>query len=127
MRLLLDEMIGPKVASELRERGLDVAAVVERTDLRALPDEVVLEVAREEGRVPVTRNIADFARLHQQWLAEGRTHPGVVMVSGQAFPQNRGFVGALVRALAEAAQASALPGPGEVRWLRPVSSEGLSR
>ncbi len=121
MRLLLDEMIGPRVAHELRERGLDVAAVVERTDLRALPDDAVLEAAREEERVLVTRNIADFARLHQRWLAEGRTHPGLVLVSGQSFPQNRSFVGALVRALAAAAQASTLPGPGEVRWLGPVS------
>lgn len=119
---MLDEMIGPRVANGLRERGLDVSGVVERTDLRALADDAVLEAAVEEGRVLVTRNVADFARLHQRWLAEDRTHAGLVLVSAQAFPQSRGFVGALVRALAGAAAESTLPGPGKVRWLQPASS-----
>ena len=120
MRLLLDEMIGPRVAQELRNRGLDVVAVAERTDLRALPDEAVLDSARDEGRAVITRNIGDFARLHLQSLAEGRSHAGIVMVTAQAFPQNRGFVGALVTALAAAAESSSLPRPGEVIYLKPV-------
>lgn len=120
MKLLLDEMIGPRVAQELRARGLDVSAVAERADLRALPDDAVLDVAREDGRALVTLNIGDFARLHQQSLAEGRQHPGMVMVTAQAFPQNRGFIGALVNAVAAAHETSSLPGPGEVVYLRPV-------
>jgi predicted nuclease of predicted toxin-antitoxin system len=120
VRLLLDEMIGPRVAQELRNRGLDVVAVAERTDLRALPDDAVLDFARDEGRAVVTRNIADFARLHLQSLAEGRPHAGIVMVTVQAFPQNRGFVGAVVTALAAAEEDSSLPHPGEVIYLKPV-------
>lgn len=120
MRLLLDEMIGPRVAQELRNRGLDVVAVAERTDLRALPDEAVLDVARDEGRTVITRNIGDFARLHLQSLTEGRPHAGIVMVTGQTFPQNRSFVGALVKALASAAHDSTLPRPGEISYLKPA-------
>lgn len=120
MKLLLDEMIGPRVARELRDRGLDVAAVAERTDLRALPDDAVLDVAREERRALVTCNIGDFARLHQQWLSEGRQHCGLVMVTTQAFPPNRGFVGSLVSALHAAAKSSLLPEPGAVLYLRPL-------
>lgn len=120
MRLLLDEMIGPRVAQELRDRGPDVVAVAERTDLPALPDEAVLDFAGDEGRALVTRNIGDLARLHQQSLAEGRPHAGIVMVTSQAFRQNRGFVGALVNALAAGAAGSSLPRPGEVLYLRPV-------
>lgn len=120
MTLLLDEMIGPQVAQELRDRGLDVVALAERSDLRALPDDAVLDVARDQGRTLVTLNVGDFARLHQQWLAEGRRHAGIVMVTTQAFPQNRGFVGALVSALHAAAESSTLPGPGEVGYLRPA-------
>lgn len=119
MKLLLDEMIGPRVARELRGRGHDVVAVAERTDLRALPDDAVLDVASEEARVLVTLNIGDFARLHQQLLSEGRQHCGLVMVTTQAFPQNRRFVGALVSALHEAATNSSLPTPGDVLYLRP--------
>lgn len=120
MRLLLDEMIGPRVAQELRSRGLDAIAVAERADLRALPDDAVLDVAHEDGRVVVTLNVGDFSRLHQQSLAEGRQHSGVVMVTGQAFPQNRAFIGALVTALAAAAEAASLPGPGDIVYLRPA-------
>lgn len=121
MRLLLDEMIGPRVAQELRSRGLDAIAFAERADLRALPDDAVLDVAHEDGRVVATLNVGDFSRLHQQSLAEGRQHSGVVMVTGQAFPQNRGFIGALVTALAAAAEAASLPGPGDIVYLRPTS------
>ncbi len=117
MKLLLDEMIGPRIAQELRDRGHDVTAVAERTDLRALPDDVILDFARDDERIVVTRNVGDFARLHQQWLAEGRQHPGIVMVTTQSFPQNRGFVGALLNALLAAADSSSLPGPGEVMFL----------
>lgn len=120
MKLLLDEMVGPRVADELRARGFDVIAVAERADLRALPDDAVLHVARETGRAVVTLNVGDFARLHQQSLTEGRRHPGMVMVTGHAFPQNRRFVGALVNALTAAAESFALPGPGEVVYLRSV-------
>lgn len=119
MRLLLDEMIGPRVAQALRERGLDAVGVVERTDLRALPDDAVLEQAYEERRIVVTRNIGDFARLDSQWRADGRQHQGLVMIPEQGFPQNRNLVGALTKALEWAAQLSELPAPGEVLYLRP--------
>jgi len=111
-------MIGPRVAQELRERGVDAVGVVERTDLRSLPDDAVLEYAREDARVLVTRNISDFARLDRRWQAEGGQHEGLVMVTEQAFPQSRNLIGSLVHALAGAAQRSELPAPGEVLYLR---------
>lgn len=121
MRLLLDEMVGPRVASALRQAGLDAVGVVERTDLRALPDDAVLELAREDDSIVVTRNISDFARLDHQWQAEGRQHDGLVLVTEKAFPQNRNLVGALVDALMGAAQQGTLPAAGELLYLRPVA------
>lgn len=121
MRLLLDEMIGPRVAEGLRERGIDAVGVVERTDLRSLPDDAVLEFAREDKRAVVTRNIADFARLHHQWQADGRSHQGMVMVTEHAFPQDRNLVGALVQALAQSEKQAELPAPGELLYLQPFS------
>lgn len=121
MRLLLDEMIGPRVAEQLRARDVDTVGVVERTELRALPDDALLEHAREERRILVTRNISDFARLDQRWKAESRGHAGLVMITEKAFPQNRNLVGALVEALAAAHRGAELLGPGAVRYLRPVT------
>lgn len=119
MKLLLDEMIGPGVAAQLRALGRDVEAVVEHAELRGLPDERVLEIARDEGRILVTRNIADFALLDARWAAAGRQHCGIVMIGNKAFPENRAFIGNLVMALQAAIKTNALPGPGEVRHLSP--------
>ena len=122
MRLLLDEMIGPRVAASLREQGMDTIAVAERTDLRSLPDEAVLEFAQSEGRIVVTRNIADFGRLDHEWQAAGRRHCGLVMIVENAFPQTRNLIGALVAAISEAAKREQLPQPNEVLYLRPATS-----
>lgn len=62
--ILLDEMIGPVVASALGRTGLDATAVAARADLRAMPDDELLAYADSLGLILVTRNIGDFARLH---------------------------------------------------------------
>jgi predicted nuclease of predicted toxin-antitoxin system len=122
VRLLLDEMIGPRVAESLRELGLDAIGIVERTDLRSLADEAVLEYAQDQRRIVVTRNVPDFARLDHEWRAAGRRHQGLVMVTENVFPQNRNLVGALVAALAEAEELERLPRPNEVLYLRPATT-----
>lgn len=125
MRLLLDEMIGHRVAAALREAGLDVVAISARADLRSLPDEAVLEVAHGDGRILVTRNVSDFARLDHEWQVSGRRHAGLLMVVENSFPQNRRLVGAVVVAAVRLAAAQdELPGAGEVRYLRPVTPTG---
>jgi hypothetical protein len=118
VRLLLDEMISPRIAQLLRDVGHDVVAVAEDVALRALPDDVLSEVATADDRVLVTRNVADFARLHQQWHTEGRLHHGLVMITQQAFPQNRSFVGALTASLLHSENRRQLPGGGEAIYLR---------
>lgn len=120
MRLLLDEMLGPKVAEQLTSRGFDVEAVVLRAELRAASDEVVLTASTAEQRVLVTLDVGDFAFLAASWTARRRPHAGIVMVTSAAFPQGRAFLGQLVDALELAAQRHALPGLNEVHYLRPV-------
>ena len=120
MRLLLDEMIGPRLAELLREQGRDVIAIAERSDLRALPDEAVLQFAQQDDRILVTRNVADFARLDRSWQATGRQHCGLVLVLEHAFPQNRNLIGALAAALAAAFEHELLPHPDAVLYLRPA-------
>ena len=57
-------------------------------------DDSHLRFAAESGRVVVTANQADFARLHQLWLTDGRHHAGVLVVH-----QQRWTVGEQVRRL----------------------------
>jgi len=99
LALLLDEMLSGTIAEQLRSRGHDVIAVVEDPALTALADEEILALASATGRTLVTANIKDFAPLDQRYKATGRTHAGLVLVSAKAFPQDRGFIGALVGAL----------------------------
>lgn len=117
IRLLLDEMLGPKLAGALRELEMDVYGIVERADLRGLPDELVLDLAARESRVLVTCNIADFVQLDQKWRAESRSHAGLVLVSDAAFPQDRSWIGALARSLGHAADQQLIPGPDQVSFL----------
>lgn len=118
-RLLLDEMLSPKIGRGLAGRGHDVDAVTQRPDLMALhDDEPILAAAAAEGRIMVTTNIGDFAVLDGRWAAEGRTHAGIVFVTTSAFPQDRSFIGSVVNALHAAATEEALPAPGHTLYLR---------
>jgi len=120
-RLLLDEMLSPKIGTGLEDRGHDVDGVTQRPDLMAFhDDEPILSAATAEGRIMVTTNIGDFALLDSRWAAEGRTHAGIVFVTTSAFPQDRSFIGSVVNALHAAAAEEALPAPGQTLYLRPV-------
>jgi hypothetical protein len=120
-RLLLDEMLSPKIGAGLEARGHDVNAVTQRPDLMGLhDDEPILAAATAEDRIMVTSNIGDFAVLDGRWAAEGRTHAGIVFVTTSAFPQDRSFIGRVVTALYAAADKGMLPGPGQTLYLHPA-------
>ncbi len=108
-RLLLDEMLSPVIAQQLRERGHDAVAVAELPDLRSTPDDELLAHATEDRRVLVTMNIGDFARIDATWKSQGRAHAGLMLVPSAAFPQNRSFVGRMVRALDRAIHDRSVP------------------
>lgn len=99
MKLLLDEQIDPRVAVQIRQRGNDALGIQENWGLRTLSDDLVLTLAAEEGRTLVTRNIADFVRLHTQRMARGEHHCGILLVHGRRFPNGPGAIGPMVQAL----------------------------
>jgi predicted nuclease of predicted toxin-antitoxin system len=119
--LLLDEMLSPKIAEQLRRRGHDVYAITERPDLVGLPDGQVLTLGEQEDRVVVTANIADFAALHADWQGRGRPHCGLLYVSTATFPQDRTFLGSLVDSLDQAMRSNNLPNSDETRCLSRAS------
>lgn len=103
-------MLNPRVARQLRVRGHDVVAVVERDDLRGQDDSVIVAVAADEGRVVVTEDRSDYRRL---------ASAGVVLVSPRAWRRrNRLSVGRVVNAL-DALLRSGETIEGE-HWLTPV-------
>ena len=119
MKLLLDEMVSPSVADQLRRRGHDVVAVVESAGLRGQPDEVILATAQAEDRVVVTEDRGDFRRLAAAEASAGRPYPRLVLASPRRWSRRRGWTeGQLVNAL-DALLASGETIEGE-HWLTPV-------
>ena len=116
-RLLLDEMLSGEIARQLRGAGRDVAAVVEDRELIGVADEDVLLQATADSRCVVTANVRDFAALHAQWAGAGRNHDGIVYVITRVFPQDRSFVGTLVRSLEFAIDHGQIPAAGLESYL----------
>lgn len=117
--LLLDEMLAPAIADQLGNAGINTEAVCARIDLLGLPDSEVLEAAAREERILVTENIRDFVPLSNSWMAQGRTHAGIVLIASKTVPQGRGKNGAVVGALVRMRDAGELPAPGQMTFLRP--------
>ena len=66
------------MAPQLRTRGIDAHNVY---DLRqqGWADAALLQSSAADGRVVVTHNIRDFIALHRSYLAQGRSHAGIVV------------------------------------------------
>ncbi|MGA2032449.1 MAG: DUF5615 family PIN-like protein [Thermoguttaceae bacterium] len=75
-----DEDVYAAVAPALRRAGIDTVSTPE-TGRRQQSDESQLDWASADGRVIVTFNVAHFAKLHADWLAQGRHHSGIVVSS----------------------------------------------
>jgi predicted nuclease of predicted toxin-antitoxin system len=119
VRALLDEQLSPQIAVLLRHAGYDALAVADRGDLVGCSDRTVFEAASREGRALVTNNIEDFRPLAAEWLATGRTHPGLILL-----PSARRRTRAAVPALAAAIEAVLRAHPegiaGSERWVGPL-------
>ncbi len=99
IRLLLDEMFAPAVAEELRQRGHHVVALVERPDMRAMPDEDVYAWAAAQRCWLLTENVRDSQPIKLRALQAGAATAGLLFTSSRAFPRSRQHIGPLVDAL----------------------------
>jgi len=95
VRLYFDEDAGEHaVIQGLRTRGINVLSTGEATRLGA-SDEEQLEFAVLQGRAIYTFNVGDFARLHKEYMEQGKDHAGII-----AIPDQRYSIGAKIRLLA---------------------------
>ena len=85
VRLYFDEDIMEKaLVQALRVRDIDVMTVGE-TGRVGESDEAQLIWATVQGRVLYSSNIGDFCRLHHDFIAEGKSHAGIILVSQQRY------------------------------------------
>lgn len=114
LRFLLDEHYPGWLAEALTADGVDtVALVAHRPAWRGADDRLVLQVAREEGRVVATEDVTTFAVA----IVAVADHCGVVYCHHACYPRTRSGLDRLHRALVTLA-ASPPPGLGSdpVEW-----------
>ena len=100
MKLLLDEMLDPAIAAQLRKHGWDVQAIQDDTSLIGKKDLEILRASGALGRVLVTDNVPDFARLHNRFIAAGENHFGLLFASPASLPRSKRTIGLWVAAIA---------------------------
>src|SRR5262249_326383 len=85
IRLYADEdAMAHRLARELRLRGLDITTaldegMIEHSDIDHL------EYASQQGRVLYSFNVADYYRLHMEFLSNGRDHAGIILAQQQRY------------------------------------------
>ncbi|NER48789.1 MAG: hypothetical protein F6J92_19255 [Symploca sp. SIO1A3] len=93
--LYVDEDAGENAVIEgLRSRNIDVLTTIEAGRLGS-NDPSQLEFASSIGRSIYTFNVSDFARLHNNYLRQNKTHAGIIVI-----PDQRYSIGEKVRYLA---------------------------
>jgi len=101
VKLLLDEMISPKIARELRDRDLDVEAIKgDRPDLEAVADREIVRRIAAERRTLVTNDVLDFQLIHNRILVGGEEHYGLIFTSDSTMPRNKASIPLWVKTLA---------------------------
>jgi Domain of unknown function (DUF5615) len=99
VKLLLDEMLTPALARELRARGHDVEAVAGSPDREALSDPEVMTIARAGHRAVVTNTLRDYRPLHHEAIVPGGPgHFGMIFIPG-SYRRTRADTGRIVAAL----------------------------
>jgi hypothetical protein len=68
----------------LRCRGIDVTTVLDEGKA-GKSDRAQLEYAARTRRVLYSFNVNDFCRLHKEYLTEGKSHSGIVVVYRQRY------------------------------------------
>jgi len=120
VKVLLDEQLSPQIAVLLRKAGYDVDAVAERDDLVGRSDRVVFGLACSEGRAVVTNNIKDFRPLAAEYLAQGRTHSGLILLPSTR-TRSRGAIAAIALAIEAVLSANPDGLSASERWIGPLT------
>ncbi|MEN9222283.1 MAG: DUF5615 family PIN-like protein [Thermostichus sp. BF3_bins_97] len=79
-----EDSMSQSLVTALRQQQVDVVTAKD-VDQLACSDNEQLAWATQEGRVLYSSNIADFCRLHSQWLQAGKHHAGLILVKQQQY------------------------------------------
>jgi hypothetical protein len=109
VKLLLDEMLTPEIARELRARGHDVEAVAGHPDWEGLSGSQIMVIARTEHRAIATNNLRDYRPLHSEAITPGgHGHFGMIFIPSN-YRRTKADTGRIIAAL----EAKLVEHPGE--------------
>jgi len=92
IRLYMDEdSMDQALVRALRARGVDVTTAFDE-EMIERDDAEHLDYATDQRRVLCTFNVADFYRLHREYLTQDKSHAGIILA-----PQQRYSVGEQMR------------------------------
>ena len=78
VKLYLDEDVHEDIAIALRLRGYDVKTTKEAGN-KGLSDIEQIKYATSENRVIISFNVADFHKLHFEFIKKGIEHSGIIL------------------------------------------------
>lgn len=117
VRLVLDEMFSPKIATALREHKHDVVAVAERVDLRSITDDELFAWAIADNRWLLTENVKDFQPILLRAMQGSGVITGLLFTSSRTFPRSRQNPGPLIDVLHTWLSTGPPPAPLTEDWL----------
>ena len=86
VKLYFDEDMSAILAARLRKTGWDVLTT-HQARKRSSDDRSQLQFATSRQRILVTRNYADFQRIHADSLTAGESHAGIIICFWHPNPQ----------------------------------------
>jgi Domain of unknown function (DUF5615) len=99
VKLLLDKMLTPDIARQLRARGHDVESVAGHPGWEGLTDSQIMVVARTERRAIVTNSLRDCRPLHSEAITPGGNgHFGMIFIPGN-YRRTKADTGRIIAAL----------------------------
>lgn len=85
IRLYFDEdSMRHALVHALRSRGMDVTTASEQGMIDRA-DAEHLDYATRQGRILFSYNRGDFFQLHSSYLAQGKTHAGIILANQQQY------------------------------------------
>jgi hypothetical protein len=85
IRLYIDEdSMSRALVRALLARNIDVTTALEENMIEQ-PDSAHLDFATSQGRALYSFNVGDFYRLHTTYLAQGRSHAGIIFSLQQTY------------------------------------------
>lgn len=119
MKILVDEVYPPALAEGLRAVGLD-AVTVSELKLGGSSDAEIFGAAVAGGRVILTENVSDFARIAAEHSTASGQHDGVLIALSSRFSRRPAGIQSLIAAV-RAVQHQPLA--DRVVYLEPAAAE----